>query len=491
LFPFSATSRPLRLPDLSNLTNLTNLSSNLTDVGNRLRDQLGEIATGRALEAEVRLGVTGLRRSGKTVFVTTLVDNLLKAGRLPFLDVAATGRLQGARLRPQPDAEISRFEYERHYTALSASDSQWPDRTRGISQLRLALRFRSGSAVRRSVQPVTTLNLDIVDYPGEWLLDLPLLQQSFTQWSHSTLDLCEAPARAPLARTWLSWMSDMDPADPAEEDQARRGAELYTDYLHACRDSEAGLALIQPGRFIEPGEMRNAPVLTFCPMPGERCGAGSLWELMEQRYDAYRNVVVRRFFTEHFARLDRQIVLVDVLGALNAGAAGMADMKQALRCSLEPFRHGPSSWIDWLFGTKIDRVLFAATKADHIASSQHANLKELLDTLVAEARAAVRFEGATVETMALASLKCTDTVVTDHEGRQLRCVRGTPVGRDRPTVLYPGEIPDCHDLFPSGVDRPYNFLDFRPPAGAGADGRGLPHIRVDQALQFLLGDYLE
>lgn len=448
-------------------------------------------AGARLLEPNVRLGVTGLRRAGKTVFVTTLVDALLKAGRLPFLDVVSSGRFQASRLRPQPDPDVPRFDFEGHLAALTGPAPDWPEPTRGIGQLRLALRYRPGSSLKRAVQPVATLNLDIVDYPGEWLLDLPLLRLSFAEWSLLTLDLAAQPPRDALSVSWRGWLATIDPAAPAEEEAARRGAALYTDYLHACRRADTLLSLIQPGRFVEPGDMKDAPLLTFCPLPGARRGRGSLWELMEDRYEAYKTNVVRRFFSEHFARLDRQIVLIDVLGALNAGPAGMADMKRALELSLEPFRHGGAGWLDWLFGTKIDRVLFAATKADHIASHQHAHLRGLLDRLVGDARSSIRFEGASVETMAIAALKCTDSVVTEHEGRQLRCVRGVPVGRDRPTVLFPGEIPEDSDAFPPGRERPYNFLPFRPPDGLGRDPRGLPHIRVDQALQFLLGDCLE
>nr|WP_274390006.1 YcjX family protein [Azospirillum doebereinerae] len=450
----------------------------------------------RLWEPNVRIGVTGLRRAGKTVFVTTLVDNLLKAGRLPFLDVVASGRFQASRLRPQPDPDVPRFDVEGHLAALTGPDPHWPEPTRGIGQLRLALRYRPGSALKRAVQPVSTLNLDIVDYPGEWLLDLPLLRQSFAEWSALTLNLAGQPPRDALSQSWRGWLATVDPAAPAEEEEARRGAALYTDYLHACRRADTLLSLIQPGRFVEPGDMKDAPLLTFCPLPGEARGRGSpgrgsLWALMDARYEAYKTNVVRRFFTDHFARLDRQIVLIDVLGALNAGPSGMADMKRALELSLEPFRHGSSGWLDWLLGTKIDKVLFAATKADHIAAHQHAHLRALLDRLVGDARSAIRFEGAAVETMAIAALKCTESVVTEHEGRQLRCVRGVPVGRDRPTVLFPGEIPEDADAFPPGRDKPYNFLPFRPPDDLGRDPRGLPHIRVDQALQFLLGDYLE
>jgi uncharacterized protein len=447
-------------------------------------------AAGRLLETDVRLGVTGLRRSGKTVFTTAVVENLLRGGRLPFLDAISSGRFQAARLRPQPDHDVPRFALESHLAALTGPESHWPEPTRGISQLRLSIRCRPSSALWRTVQPLATVNLDIVDYPGEWLLDLPLLGQSFAEWSAFTIGLAEREPRAALAAGWRGWLSDTDPAAPAEEDRAREGAALYTAYLNRCREADCLLSILQPGRFIEPGDLKDAPLLTFCPLPGEARGRGTLWALMEERYEAYKTNVVRRFFTDHFARLDRQIVLVDVLGALGAGKAALTDMKRALEMSLEPFRHGAGGWLDWLLGRKIDRVLFAATKADHVAASQHGALKQLLDGLIGEARNAIRFDGAEVETMALASVKCTETVLAEHEGRTLKCVRGVPLGRDKPTVLYPGDIPEDMGALAAADARAYRFLSFRPPDGVGGDPRGLPHIRLDQALQFLVGDRL-
>ena len=53
---------------------------------------------------------------------------------------------------------------------------------------------------------------------------------------------------------------------------------------------------------------------------------------MERRFEAYKSAVVRPFFRTHFARLDRQIVLVDTLAALDAGPADSAeDLLRALR----------------------------------------------------------------------------------------------------------------------------------------------------------------
>ena len=49
--------------------------------------------------------------------------------------------------------------------------------------------------------------------------------------------------------------------------------------------------------------------------------------MMERRYEAYKDVVVRPFFRDHFARLDRQIVLVDALAAFNAGPDAVRDLE--------------------------------------------------------------------------------------------------------------------------------------------------------------------
>jgi uncharacterized protein len=43
---------------------------------------------------------------------------------------------------------------------------------------------------------------------------------------------------------------------------------------------------------------------------------------MERRFEGYKREVVKPFFRDHFARIDRQVVLVDALGAIHAGPGG-------------------------------------------------------------------------------------------------------------------------------------------------------------------------
>ena len=81
----------------------------------RITDEIG-IALGNLADAAtapftptLRLGVTGLSRSGKTIFITALVHALLTGGRLPGFAAMSEGRFIGARLAEYPDAAIPRF----------------------------------------------------------------------------------------------------------------------------------------------------------------------------------------------------------------------------------------------------------------------------------------------------------------------------------------------------------------------------------------------
>jgi len=66
----------------------------------------------------VRLGVTGLSRAGKTVFISALVHGLTRGGRFPVFEPLATGRIARVHLAPQPDDAVPRFDYENHVRTL-------------------------------------------------------------------------------------------------------------------------------------------------------------------------------------------------------------------------------------------------------------------------------------------------------------------------------------------------------------------------------------
>src|SRR3954447_23501447 len=309
----------------------------ITDEARIVFDNVLDAATGGGTPT-VRLGVTGLSRAGKTVFISALVHNLIHGGRLPLFAGYAEGRLTEARLIPQPDDAVPRFDYEAHVADL-VDQRIWPNSTRRISELRLTIEYESAWMLKRALGR-GRLNLDIVDYPGEWLLDLALLRKSYAEWSAEVVAASRQLHRAGLAEAWHAELAGADPAGPENEETARQIAEAFTAYLQKARAHENTLATLTPGRFLMPGDLEGSPALTFSPLdiaPDHASARHTLGAMMERRYEAYKTHVVKPFFRDHFARLDRQIVLVDVLTALNAGATALRDLEQALTEVLAAF----------------------------------------------------------------------------------------------------------------------------------------------------------
>ena len=137
------------------------------------------------------------------------------------------------------------------------------------------------------------------------------------------------------------------------------------------------------------------------------------------------------FFRDHFARLDRQIVLVDALSAVNAGAAALADLQRTLEAVLKCFRPGANTWLSSILARRIDRLLFAATKADHLHHTSHDRLEAILRLLADKAMARAAFAGAEVKTMALASLRATREAEAKSGRQRLPCIVGVPLPGER------------------------------------------------------------
>ncbi len=650
----------------------------------RLKNELNALVN-RGVDRHLRLAVTGLSRSGKTAFITAMVNQLLNihaGARLPLLSAVREERLLGVKRIPQRDFGIPRFTYDEGLAQLYGDPPAWPTPTRGVSEIRLALRFKSNDSLLRHFKDTSTLYLEIVDYPGEWLLDLPMLAQDYLSWSRQMtgllngqrgewsvkwrtlyLEIVDYPGEwlldlPMLAQDYLSWSRQMtgllngqrgewsvkwrmmceglDPLAPADENRLADIAAAWTEYLHHCK--QQGLHFIQPGRFVLPGDMAGAPALQFFPWPdvdawgesklaqadkhtnagmlrerfnyycekGDMAGAPALqffpWPdvdawgesklaqadkhtnagMLRERFNYYCEKVVKGFYKNHFLRFDRQIVLVDCLQPLNSGPQAFNDMRLALTqlmqsfhygqrtlfrrlrfdrqivlvdC-LQPLNSGPQAFNDMrlaltqlmqsfhygqrtlfrrLFSPVIDKLLFAATKADHVTIDQHANMVSLLQQLIQDAwqnaafegismdclgLASVQattsgiietidqhanmvsllqqliqdawqnaaFEGISMDCLGLASVQATTSGIIDVNGEKIPALRGNRLSDGAPLTVYPGEVPARLPGQAFWDKQGFQFEAFRPQV-MDVD-KPLPHIRLDAALEFLIGDKL-
>lgn len=443
----------------------------------------------RALDRQLRLAVTGLSQSGKTAFITALVHQLEQAcapdSRLPLWRLPAEGRLLGVRRVPQMNAHIPSFAFDAAMARLRGQPPAWPESTRGVSEIRLEIRYRPTG---RFAREIGTLYLDIVDYPGEWLLDLPLLWLDYATWSAEVAEMLRASPRiAALAADWQQWAPAPD--DPFDEAAVREAAADYTRFLQACR-AELGLSLLQPGRFLLPGEYAGAPMLQFLPwvrgpVPAEPPPGGTC-AVLAARYEEYKRHLVRGFYREHFAGFDRQIVLVDCLHALDGGPECLHDTQRALARIIESFSYGSGNLLTRLFSPRIDRVLFVASKADHVLPEQHAALVSLLQQLVGGSAGIARFEGVPSDCMAIASVAATEPASgRTPAGESVRGLRGHSIAGE-PLLVRPHALPEGMPGAHWWQEHAACFDRFRPRAMDGM--QPMPHIRLDAALEFLLGD---
>lgn len=455
-------------------------------------DGVAQGVSGLFFEPVIRLGVTGLSRAGKTVFITSLVANLLERGRMPGLEAARSGRISAAFLQPQPDDTVPRFDFEGHLAALTGTAPHWPESTRSVSELRLSLRVRPAGLLG-AVSGPRVVHLDIVDYPGEWLLDLGLLDMDFASWSAQALARAETRE---AAKGYLAALAQSDPSGRLDEATATALARDWTAYLQAAR--QAGFSDCTPGRFLLPGDLEGSPALTFAPLPAGAAPRGSLAREFVRRFEAYKSQVVKPFFRNHFAKIDRQIVLVDALGAIHAGPPALEDLRQALSGILGSFRPGRNAFLSAILGKRVDRILFAATKADHLHHSQHDRLAAIMEALVADARRRADFAGATTQAMAIAALRATVEETRSIGGRDMDLVRGNLLEDGREAALHPGDLPrdpaallaPARDGAEQWLDGDFGVMRFAPSPLSLRAGDGPPHIRLDRAAQFLFGDKL-
>lgn len=436
----------------------------------------------------VRLAVTGLTRAGKTVFLTALIANLLAAGQgrhtLRAFEQAAGGRLRGARLKPAGIETVPRFDVHAHLAALAADPPAWPGRTEDLATLELTL------DVSRRFNPLGSLpprgiTLELLDYPGEWLLDLPMLTQDYSVWSAATLARLRAPARRPATGAFLAFVDALPAQAPEDEAVARRGFALYRDALRACRDT-LGFRFLQPGRTLNPGPRGEAPILWFFPLPHP--AGGGLAASLARRHAAYIADQRETFFEPFFRRFQRQAVLVDVLGALHAGEAAFADTAEAL-AAIGSALHRGGGWLERVLGLGVERVAFVATKADHVPGPQRPALAALLGQLL-HGGAFNGLAASATGVYGIAALRCTEDDTATLDGRTVSAVRGILLKEGRRAKVWPGEVPATPPGPAFWAQPAFEMPAFRPPRLDPAGQSGVPHLGLDELLAYLIGDLL-
>ena len=460
--------------------------SSMTKQMNRLRDE------------RFCLGITGLSQSGKSTFITSLINQLLQyeTSALPGFPPVLDGRLLGVKMHPLEEKGLAEFPYDEAYKGLTDAQPSWPASTSDLSGCLLELRLaKAASKLNPFSREQYSLYLEIRDYPGEWLLDLPMRDMGFSRWCAQCSAMYTQSPRTGLLGATLSKLQKIDPLAECDEEELKAINQEFVGFLRSCKDS--GLSLIQPGRFLIPGTTVDTDALKFIPLL--RCGGysegqleaaseNSYFKVCQQRYERYKKELVDPFYASFFGGIERQLVLVDVVSALNSGAEYVDDMRQALSNISDSFSYGKQNRLRQLFNPKIDKVVFAATKIDQVLSEDHEAVRQLLGTVVKQAYQNAQHEGVRPVCEATAAVRSSQEI-EHEEGKGIVGVdsSGKSVGYVHPTIT--ARIPEGEEwkLF-----NDWKIPELGPPKGLSyQNGDPVPHIRMDTIINALIGDKCE
>ncbi len=455
----------------------------------------------RGLNRNVRIAVTGLSGAGKTAFTTSMINQLLQAPieeHLTFFSVNAQSRMQACKLTQHQELHIPSFDYSGALTHLISDSPQWPESTRNVSQAQIKCRFRVGHRWIKKLQSDSAVTVEIVDYPGEWLLDLPLLAMDYKSWSKACIKYLNSERRKQYTEGIQNKIRAFDYKSLQDETalakELKGVANEYRASLSSYRNDYNDYGLALPGRFILPGALADAPTLDFFPvlnedllsLDWEQFEQNSSLKVLEKRFNYYKEKVIKPFFEEYFTKVDRQIVLIDTCSVLESGYESYQDLKDTVERLLEGFSYGRSNWLKRLFSPSIDKLMIATTKVDLVPPDQHSAMESFMQKMVAQAKNNVGYEGVEVETMAISAVATSEPVATEHEGEKLLCVKGIEEHSGESVIHYPGRVPSKGLSRQEWNDLDIDFAPFAIPELS--EDEALPHIRMDKVIEFLIGD---
>lgn len=444
------------------------------------------------------VGLTGLSRSGKTVFLTSAIHDFVQHTGLEMDEFRFNGwRYVGhPQLLPQG---VLPFPQQALVKAFREDPPRWPLSTVDVTEFRIHLQFLHENNRRREGTVV------FVDYPGERLVDVALLDTSYEDWSESAWVQLHHPSHSAqaAARDFLAVIQSLQPDTRGAISENKRQVAQHA-FGAFCASARKARQVIAPVLPVLLAEQRHGGVCTpFFPLKREdRQRLPKLHRLLKQQYAAYLKSAVSPFL-RRIGACSHQIVLVDVLDILRSGTEKYDEIQEQMQRVLHCYRKINRGWLRYL-GSKVPlvgrplirRVSFGATKADQATRDYRGNLVCLLRELFVKATTALQFDHRTVKKIDfwhVAAHRCTDDVDADHEGKPIVALRGR---------LQEGALPEEGLYFPGRVPaqwpaqkhewQAFRFPDFRPRRLPDITlARPLPHLNMDQILFAIVEDLLQ
>ena len=421
-----------------------------------------------------RIALVGVYRSGKTTFLTSLINHL-NAHDLKYRYHCAIGQGHDKILafRELPctagTAGPGPFNYQKHRQRM-VEEGVWPGKTKVVSEYRC--RFKWKKSEKRKP---THVRLSFLDVPGERMADVLMKGKDYDKWADQILKFLDLrPEYRAVAQEYLSLIQS---SDAVAEDEI----------LQTYRRTLAGLILeckpiVTPSTFLvdvkgklPPRSDRTVDLLAetrfsglaadsqFAPLPKRvRDEKPEMADIFRKRYAEYTKTIVRPI-VRWIRKADILLAFVDVTMLL-AGGLGMYEGHKELfthlvdRCNPGRTRLGAVG--DWLVRTvtfgqirfpAVRKLGFVATKDDLVLHADRQRMTGLVDAMTRKLVDGI--DGLEIECFDCAAVDSTEQLLDGRlEGRLMENQRRR---EQLPEAFRPSGVPDT---WPEDwSDRDYSF----------------------------------
>ena len=442
-----------------------------------------------------RVGVVGLYGSGKTVFLTSVINHLQNHNPLAFrLGRDEREVVFNRELKPR---RFPRFPYLECRNRI-AENHLWPRKTRDTSEYRFEY--------LRTDWKLTRGELTLVDFPGERVADLAMAGKSYEEWSDWLVEVfTEHREYRNLAAPYLELTGrDVDPHQCVDA-YRELTYQLYLNFRPFATPSTFVVA--QNGAWLGEEERREHwrevcfagldVESQFAPLSKEaRERHPELAQTLAGHYRRYRAEVALPL-VKWLRHCDSLVVLVDVLMLLAGGEGMYNGAREHLMVLVDYLRPGTGllyrlsrGLLDVLPGHRVplipdmgcehrvQRIAFVATKADLVHENERGNLnallEEMLSPLVKKHRVQRQLD---VRYFSCASVKSAESM---PDGRLQAFRPGEP---DAPELFDPLRVPDHWPLtWQHGKYQYFKVAPWMPPRRDAAPRQ----FGLDEVMRFAL-----
>lgn len=350
----------------------------------------------RVLRTSREIAVTGMARSGKTVFLTSLINHLLahEPARFPIGDGKA--RISWHLEQKLPD-KAKPFNYARYRDRL-ARGREWPEKTSDESNY--VLKYR------RSDWGMYHCRLRLFDFQGERFADAGIARSdSYAHWSDNLLNhLADNSDCGELAEEYRATLAS-DDVDRARMISGYK--ELMVKLLrhHKTLVTPSTFMIDESGKKLNLKDREDYMNARYSGLPPDKKGPREFVPMsaenrdkfpeitadFERAYKAYRRKIVKPLF-DRIRNSDSLVILVDVISILAGGVGRYNNNCQILDefsdvVSPASMKTHVSRWASFK-PTKIKRIAFVVPKIDLVRRTprEKDKLKDLLEDMTSTFR---------------------------------------------------------------------------------------------------------